>query len=400
MKYRKVIADMTLNIVSSAIPTFVLQLLILPDIANYMTDNQYGLFVTILALLNVVSSTFGNALNNVRLISNEKLQGKVTSYNCVLLLLSVLNFFIVAVFYIFYESEYSLINLALTIIVSLVWLWHEYFIVAFRLVIDYKKILLSNIILVIGYFIGYFFYRISGYWQFIYLIGHTASLMFIFANCSLWKEGLRKDSNFYYLTRETGLLSGSNVLSRVTTYADKLLIFPILGGTSVSVYYAATLFGKVVSLAITPISSVMLTYLAKLNKKNDNLFIMTTVSGSVVCVFGYIFCLLITKPVLSLLYPRFVDAAMPYITITTATMVLTSLISLINPFVLNFFSMKWQIIINSIYVAVYISLSMSMLHVWGLYGFCIGSLIATLCKLLSIFYIYFKTNTKLEKLKS
>ena len=55
MNKRKVIFDMALNIVAAAIPTFVLQLLILPNLAKFMSDDNYGLLVTVLAFLNASS---------------------------------------------------------------------------------------------------------------------------------------------------------------------------------------------------------------------------------------------------------------------------------------------------------------------------------------------------------
>lgn len=68
---KKIFFDMILNIVATSIPTVVLQLLILPSLSNYMDGNAYGLMVTILAVLNVVPSTIGNVLNNVRLLHEE-----------------------------------------------------------------------------------------------------------------------------------------------------------------------------------------------------------------------------------------------------------------------------------------------------------------------------------------
>lgn len=80
----------------------------------------------------------------------------------------------------------------------------------------------------------------------------------------------------------------SNVLARAINYADKILLYPLLGGTMVSVYYAATVFSKVVSLAITPINSVALSYLSKINKKTNSLFKWTYIVG-IVCVWYWIY---------------------------------------------------------------------------------------------------------------
>lgn len=385
-----IVFDMLLNIMATAIPTFVLQLFILPALSKYMEADVYGLLVTILALLNVVPATLGNSLNNIRLIFNKAGERKeqAADYNVILLIMAGLNIVAVAAFSFFYERQISAVSLFLTLVASVLWLYREYHLVAFRLNINYIFIVVTNLIMVLGYLVGFLLFRVTGQWQFIYILGNLMALLFIFSKSMLWREPFRISKDFRKISTQTGLLFTSNMLTRLTTYADKLLIFPILGGATVSVYYAATLFGKVVSMAITPISSVMLSYLSKVSKKNDSTFKLAFFSSTAVCIVGYFACLAISRPVLGWLYPQFVDGAMRYITITTGTMVLTALISIVNPFVLKFFDMKWQVSISSVYASLYIGLSLALLGKFGLYGFCVGTLIATACKLCFMIAVY------------
>ena len=387
---KKIAFDMLLNIVATAIPTFVLQFFILPPLARYMSDERYGLLVTILALLSIVPATMGNALNNIRLIfGNESDRyDENTDYNVILLIMAGINLIAVGIGSWLYERNITAISLVLTLAASVLWLFREYYIVAFRIKLNYISIMISNLIMVAGYGIGYALFRIYKHWQIIYIMGYLTSLVYIYFKSDLMKEPLRISERFRDISFQTVLLVVSSFLARVTTYADKMFIFPLLGGAVVSVYYAATLFGKVVSMAITPISSVMLSYLSKVQKKNDDIFKLTLASSTAVCAVGYFLCVAVSRPVLNYLYPQFVDQAMNYIWITTGTMVLTSLISIVNPFVLKFFDMKWQIAISSVYVVLYFSLSMLLLGKMGLMGFCIGSLIATAIKLLFMLYIY------------
>ena len=84
-------------------------------------------------------------------------------------------------------------------------------------------------------------------------------------------------------------------------------------------------------LAITPINSVALSYLSKINKKTNSLFKWTYIVGIVVCGIGYIMTIILSRPVLSILYPKYVDAAMQYIWITSGTIVVSVLtLSLIH----------------------------------------------------------------------
>ncbi|MBR6366313.1 MAG: hypothetical protein IKS10_09520 [Lachnospiraceae bacterium] len=389
---KKIIGDMILNIVASAIPIFVLQLIVLPSLSRHMPSDDYGLLVTILAFLNVVPATLGNVLNNIRILhegeyTKKKLQG---DYNILVFCAEAGNVISLLLFAILYCGDTSVLNIALTTLVAIAWMLREYYIVAFRLIINYKAILINNLIMVGGYVLGYFIFLLIPYWQVIYLCGLASSLVYIFLNCTLWKEPLKRTELFEKITKDSCMLLIAGVLLRVIIYADKILIYPLLGGTMVSIYYASTIFGKVVSLVVTPISSVVLTYLSKRKTKDDKMFIYSLGIGGVVCVVGYVVCILISKPILKIIYPDFAEPAMEYIIYTTGVAVLTALISLLNPFIMKFFDMKWQIRINGITALVYITLSLEFLFAFGLLGFCIGALITYILKVTFMIFIYFK----------
>ena len=392
---KKIAFDMALNIAATAIPTFVLQLLILPVLSRQMSDARYGLLVTILALLNVLPSTMGNVLNNIRLLYDGKYreEKQTGDFNVLLLLMAGVNLIVVAAFSYAYERTITPASMILVLLVSVVWLLKEYFIVAFRLRIDYVAILINNLLQVVGYGIGYVLFLWLRKWHLIYITGYLVSLIYIFLRCDLWREPLKITPLFRNTTWQSVLLFVSSLLTRVITYADKILIYPLLGGAVVSVYYAATVFGKVIALAITPINAVALTYLAKIRRKTDDMFRTTLFIGAAVCAVGYVVCVVISRPILTLLYPQYVDEAMRYIPVTTGTTVLFALISIINPFILKFFDMKWQIAINGGTALIYVVICISLLSVWGLYGFCIGTLVTNVFKLLFMLWIYRKAKT-------
>lgn len=123
----------------------------------------------------------------------------------------------------------------------------------------------------------------------------------------------------------------SSALSNVLTYVDRLLLFPLLGGTMVSVYYASTLFGKAISLGITPINGVVLSYFSRLKRLKVNTFKTMLVASGILGVLGFFACMLVSRPILTLLYPQWMDQAMHYIGITTATAMVAMVISVIQP---------------------------------------------------------------------
>lgn len=390
---KRVIVDMVLNLISAAIPIFVLQLMILPLLASRMGGDEYGLFITILAMLNMIPSTFGNVLNNVRLLYEEKYRENYLEgdFSVIFLIYEVISAVLVLGGSIYYYQKIVFTDMLLIMIISALWAAREYYIVAFRLAINYKAILMNNVFLCTGYIIGYMLYLLCEKWQVIYIAGYSLNLLYIFRKSVLWKENIRATRFFWQTFFKSVILVIATLLPRLITYADKLIIYPLLGGTVVSVYYAATVFGKIISMVVSPVAGVILTYLSKVKKKNDDMFKGILLVGAIICVCGYLLIIMLSRPVLTLLYPQFVNEAMKYISITSATAVISAYISLINPFLMRFFDMSWQIIINILTIIVYISSTLVLINSQKLYGFCWGGLLSNIFKVLISLLIYWKS---------
>lgn len=392
IKYKKPLYDMALNVAANGIPIIVLQLVILPLLTKRMSEDNYGLLVTILAILNTIPASFGNVLNNIRILYDKKYIERKGDFSIILFMFEVISAIAVVICAIIISKEFELLSVSLLILISLLWLAKEYYIVAFRLVINYKAILITNIIVAIGYLTGYIIFLLCRYWQYIYILGNLFGLVYVLHKSKLHIEPFSHTNLFSFILKQSCLLLASGILLKLMTYADKFIIYPILGGSTVSIYYVSTLSGKIVSLLVAPVAGVMLTYLTRM-KKNNKIFSQALSLGTIICLLGYLFGVLVSRPVLSAIYPTFVDRAMEYIYITTGTAVLSALYSLLNPFIINFFDMKWQIFVNAITVILYISLSLALLSVGGLVGFCFGTLITNLLRVVFVILIYFKSKS-------
>lgn len=170
-KKKKVFFDMVLNILSTAIPTVILQLCILPAIASYVSDEKYGLMVTILAMLNVIPGTIGTTLNNIRLVYQEKYNEEkiIGDFHILLTIYEIINVLAIFIISWYYIGKFDFVNILLIAITGVLWLGREYHIVAFRIKLNYKAILWNNLFLILGYLIGYFIFKATGYWQYIYI---------------------------------------------------------------------------------------------------------------------------------------------------------------------------------------------------------------------------------------
>lgn len=387
---KKIIFDSILNIVAATIPIAIIQLIIYPFIAHKSGNQEYGLMITLVSLFNLIGFPYGNVLNNIRLLNNNEYQDNQIEgdYNVLLAVGLVINSIVMIIGTIYYENGISLISILLSIIISSVNLIREYLIVAFRITLNYKSILLNNIYLVVGYMIGFIFFNLTGYWQFIYLFGYLLSLSFIIKNSTLIREKFVITVLFKDTAYKSFVLFVSTFLKSVLTYADKLIIYPLLGPLAVSIYYSATIIGKIVSMGINPISSVFLSYLPNVKDISKKTFLKILVFTGIIGIVGYYVCIFVSKPVLHLLYPEWALESIKLVNITTASVIIGVMYTVINPIILRFNNVNWQLIISIIEIIAYIILTVIFYKFYGLLGFCIGILFTNTFKLLLTICVY------------
>lgn len=390
MNKKKIIFDVILNIVASAIPIIILQLIIYPIVANKVGNNEYGLIITLVSMFTLFSFSFGSVLNNIRLLQNNIYieKGIIGDFNVLLFSSIIVNGLIMIFGTVYYEGSFSLVSIVLVIIISGSNLIREYLIVAFRISLNYKAILFNNILLSLGYILGALLFFITGYWQLIFICGIFISLFYIIFNSNLLNEKLELTPLFKATSYKTVVLFISVLMRTSLSYADKLLLFPLLGPKAVSVYYSATIIGKIISMVIAPISSVMLSYFAKMKHMKITSFFSVLTIVCFLGLFGYFFCIWISDPLLNFLYPNWAQESMKLIYITTATAIIGVLGSVIHPFVLKFNDVNWQVVISGTNLFTYIILAVTLYNFYGLIGFCIGLLIATIVRVLLMIAIF------------
>ena len=392
---KKIVFDLVLNMIATAVPIAILQLVIYPLISQDVTVEGYGMMVTVISLLTVISNTLGNTLNNIRLLNDGKYKKKriVGDFNQLLLRESIISLIIVGSFSIVLFRQISLIEFLLIEVIGMLMVFHSYFIVDFRLKLDYNAIVWNNVQLALGYFVGYLTFFLTGIWELVYLFGYGFSLIYIFRKTKLWREPLLKTIYWHEILKDTFLLLISGVLGSLLNYSDKIIIYPMIGAEAVTIYYIATLLGKLVSMVIGPINSVMLSYIVKLKQISNKILTLILCSAVMIAVVGYIICLTFGEVVLKYIYPQHFSEVVKYMPITSATAMIMMLISVLYPFVLKFCKMKWQVIIDATSLICYVCLGGAFYQFYGLYGFCIGVLAAFLIKFFIMFIIFIKQKT-------
>lgn len=372
------IIDVLLNIISTALPLLILQTFSMPLIADREGPESYGLIVVIISLLTLSSFPLGNTLNNIRLLKNEKYKSSEVDADFAPILIGA-SFFSVVLFitisFILLE-DLSKWNIVLQALIVLGLIIKDYWIVVYRINLNFKGILFNNIYLGLGYLLGTVLYYIIGYWEIIYLSALIFSLIYIISTSEIWKEPLKFSKEFKATFSDFIILYFSNILKNLLTYADKVLLLPLLGPLNVAVYYSATIIGKMLSMIFGPINSVILSYLTKVNNITNKIFLKGFLTILLVTVVGYFFTIITSPFILYALYPEWAEASLQVIYITTATTYITVLSSLFDPFNLRYNKIKWQIYMSASSIIIYMIVAIFLTQQYALMGFAISVLIS------------------------
>jgi len=373
-------------------PLVVLQIFIYPVVASDLGDQKYGVFITLISLFTLFSQPFGSSLNNTRLLKDEeyKQRGFLGDFNIILVASILLNTIILTIALFFYLDNYSIKEIIFLTFISISSLIRIYLVVAFRIDLNYKYILINNFYLVIGYIVGFIVFLIYKDWYFIFIFGYLFSLLFTINKSSLLEEGIKITPLFKSTFYQNFILFVSSLLQTALSYADKLILFPLLGAKAVSIYYSATIVGKILAMGVNPISNVILSYLAKEKEVNKNKFLSFLLFLLSFGLISYFICIWISEPILRTLYPNWYEDSMELIYITTGTAILNVIGSVIHPFVLRYKNINWQIKISAMNFITYMLGSLIIYQYYGLLGFCIGILISSLLRVIVMIIVYIK----------
>lgn len=381
--------DAIVNIVANIIPVIVLQFVVLPLIGKYIGGEKYGSFLAILAIIHLIITITSGSLSNARLLLNKKYEQEYESgdYNFFLVTNALITIVVVASGCFFYSHDLSLVDIIAICFLSVIWMVKDYLIVEFRLSLSYTKILYNNVILALGFLIGLWLFMIFTHWYVIFLCGYLASFIHILINTSLLREPIARTRLFSQLSKYLYKIIIANIIGMIAVNFDRLLLFPLVGGTLVSVYYSASIIGKMMSLISSPISNVFLSHCVRANDISSNktlifILLITTLAGIAL----YIVCLMISPFILDLLYPSWSEESLNYVPITSAIAAFELIATIINPLALRFCNINYQIKIQSIYFLIYLITSLSLFYFFGMMGFASGILIATITKVCVIYY--------------
>ena len=222
-------------------------------------------------------------------------------------------------------------------------------------------------------------------WPYVFVFANLICLVYIWFSSDIISEPFKRTPLFRKTGNVTLMLMLSGLIGNLTSYLDRFIVFPFLGGGGVSCYTTAAYFTKSATLVVLPISSVFLTYLSadkiKINRKQFNII------NAIIIVGLSFFCIISTtigKWVTGLLFPTLIDSAAAYILLATIGILIAVPIAFLGTFILVLAPTYWQTILSGVKCALYVGLCTILVRNNGIYGLCIGIIITNfICFVLS-----------------
>lgn len=382
-KKKRVATDMLINLIGTGLPLVALQLIVYPIVARRIDADAYGRMQSLVSVIFLISGTLGGALSTTRLIHQFDYdeQERVGDFSLLNLYSLGAVAIVTPIVIYFYLGEVDVYELILITIISVLNYAELYYEVGLRLKLNYRKIFINKLIGALGYLLGFLIFSKTFDWHYIFISAYLLQTVYCVLNTELVREPLQKTDAFTDTTRSYGNITLASAFNKSLTYFDKILLHPLLGGEAVSVYFAANIFGKLVLQVLEPITNVILSYLSKEKKVSRSVWGLTIYVGGGFCILMYAFCLLVSRFVLTILYPQFVEEAMKLIPISTLSLCVSSFVNIIHPLALKTIKTNRQIIISGGGLVTYIILALTLYQPYGLIGCCIALLISYLVKL-------------------
>lgn len=388
-KYKKIIGNLIYNFLGYGITSVVLQLIAVPYLARVLNETEYANFILLLSLLQFILQTIASSLNNLRLITNDDNKNQGYAFFVWGSILSGTIITLVIAWIMLPRLKFQ--DGLLIICTSVLWILGEYGIVEFREQLNYRKVLLYNCYESIGYFCGIAFFLLTQNPIYILSFEKFFGFIYVLKNTSIYREYIQIVPKTRQLASQYMFLLMTNYLNSGLGYIDKILIYPMVGAKATAVYSTATIYNKLVSLLVSPVNNIILSYISKMKKKSVKQFDTVLVIGFIVSVIGYCICILFSKTILGILYPTYVMEAMPYMKITCATAMIIFLNGMISPYILKYCSLSVQTIINMICILIYIVGVILLNDLWKIYAVCSMILFSNLCKTVLYIILYKKT---------
>lgn len=295
------IGDFLLNLIANTLNVGFLQIIVLPIISRNINTSSFGQITAIYGINSIVFLFLGGALGTLRLTKMEK---SGVNYTYLSYQTSIIAFLIALIIFNIYGASLNKFDVFMYCITAGLMSYLSYGGVIYRLYINYKKVVIQNVVICLGYLIGLLLFFLTKHWSLMFLLGNVFGVIYTHKFSQLSQDSTRKNSEFRYVVREYANLSIATLTSSSIGNLDRIILIPLLGNSSMAIFFAASSVSKILNLVINPLANVLLTYISNEERemgfsKLSKIQFLTFMVGIILSFPAYMVSILMVK----FLYP-------------------------------------------------------------------------------------------------
>lgn len=378
-KYKRLIGDSAYSLFGLVLMNAVAQIVVFPLYAKQFGREGYGDLQYLMAYVNILTVSVGSAANYARMVSpvgeRERNSG---DYNVLLALVSLVGLPFTYLVWRFGGAPMDTATAICYFLLFVAMVFRYYADVAYKITLNYRRYFIYYAVIGLGYAIGAILVSKTGIWPLGLLVGEALGVFYAYLGSDVlrrrafvlspaWKATLRAILIFFI----------SEGVANLILNVDRILLKLLVGASAVTVYYLATLVGKIISVVAAPLNGVLIGYLARFEGKLTRRVMRYLALGSLAAVALFTLCCSLGGyVVLWLLYPEELHAVRDFLFVGSLAQVLYFVTSVVMVVLIRFAKKSYQIFINAVFGVCFFGLGIPATIFFDLWGFSLAMVLA------------------------
>ena len=379
--------NLVYSVGATAIFNMVIQFAMYPFLERNLGKENYGVALSVLSIVAILAGTIGTAANYSRMVTsaNNGIACTNGDYNIILLALSTICG-LGGIFYLRYLGISSALAAVIFVTLIILTALRYYSDVEYKINSDFMRYMIFYVAISVGYLLGMLIYRLTGEWMLAFIAGEALGVIFVVFQGTIYrKDVLTPSAQFLPVCKSMGFLLLSTLIDNLTLNADRLLLMIFAGGSAVSIYYTASLLGKVVAMLSVPMNSIIISYLVKYEGSLTKKFWSVAAGGSLVLgALAFAGCTIISPFLLNILYPDLKNDIAPYIAPAILGQIFYFVSGVLLVILLKFRGEKKQFLFNACYAVEFMAIVIVGTWLGGLNGFVYTCLAANAIRFVAV----------------
>lgn len=358
----------------------VQQFLVYPYLTGRLGAAAFGDVLVVLGIIAISAPALGQAVNNIRIVAQQKYPCTNGDADLTLVLLLIPATAVsVWCFRSYFSTAVALAPAGVLLVFTAL---KNYSDVEYRLTLNYTRYFLYYLSISLGYLVGAVSYALTNSWVVTLLLGEVAGFLFVAVTGTIYRKPFRRSSHFGRFFKDSSILFCSYLLYNGVLNLDRVLLKYLIDSETVTVYYVASLIGKMIAMLVGPLNSIAISYLCKREKALDRKMFFVLLGGALaVGAVFYLGTCIVTPIFARLVYPDIAAQVIRYAPMANLSQIVCFSGSFLLTVVLTVADNRWQITIQSLYAAAFLLCSVGLCRIGGFGGFILGLLLANLFRL-------------------